>query len=529
MDCPRPLLLVLIGITCFIALSGCRSDQLTEAETREMEDIFRSGLEMGDDPFIRAETIRVLDLADDPRLVELIAPLTDDSEPVVRIAALRTMIRTDADTSRVRRRTVNTFNSAGEEERYRVLEAALEFGDVTLRRTLIERALRSDSARLRQRALQDGLLAAIDEAREAGEDERLRNDLLPELGTYVDDDEPQIAATALAALIEAGQYERADRFIERFLDDGAATEDRIAAARILIQARVEKAGEAYIEVLDGVGAYDADSLGIPQRRIDDGLLRMAILGRASLGDTDFAEAAIDYRADASTEEILEVLDALGPNPSQDAAITLGTAMRDANPRIRRRAIALYGQRPDARDSHLRGALSRREDFEAQKMLATILTTRFADEWQEFLQRRLQSEDLTTVEDTLRDMQSLLRTEEELQVILPLRPQLEELATANADGADEQQIQIRNLAAYMLFRISEEGTVHDVLQNNSDPQTRYAYLEHLVLHEPTKHLQTFRDHLYDDLFVLRLMAATGLAIAFQDQINWSFAPQPDVEQ
>lgn len=525
----RRHLITLLMVAFLIAFApACRPDHLSPAEQTVVENIFRSGVEMGDDPYVRAETLRVLELTGDPRFAELARPLTGDAEPVVRVAALRLMLR--AEHPDAHQRALNIFSRADDDERYIVLDIVLEYGSRELQQTLLSRALRSNTPELRLRALQEGLFAQIDQAQAAGDEQRLKNELLPELGRLVEDPDPQIAAQALTKLIDAGQQERTDRFIARFLDNSAPTEARLAAGQILVRARVEQARHAFESLLKEAGAFDPDRLGLPQRRADARLIRIAVLGLAALGDAEFVRPAQEYGTNATTEETLELLEALAQNPSPEAAITLSSAMRDVNPPVRRRAIALYGQREDALFANLQSAMGR-SDFEAQKLAAAILAERFAQEWQNYMRQRLAQDNLDRVEQTLRTMQTLLRTEEELAVILPLKEDLEALATsartleeASPEERErlEQQNRIASLAAYLLFRISDEGGFQEVTRNNRDPQTRYAYLEYLATTDPASHTAIFREHLFDDLFALRLMSAAGLASAFADSIDWNLA-------
>ncbi len=519
---------LLIAVVVVLAtLPGCGEPSLSSSEQIVLRDIFRSGLEMQSDPFVRAETLRAMTLTGDPELADHVEPLLSDSSPMVQVAAFRKIVSTDHRSAR--QRAMYLFNRSDEAVQYQILDASLTYGSDTLQRTMLERALRVDSSRLRLRALQDGLLRDIEQAREDGDEEQLRHELLPELSRYVDDEDPEIAAIALATLTEAGQYDRADAFIERLADDSNSTEDRIDAARTLVFARVERAREIYTEILDDVGAYDPDTLGIPDRRIDERLLRLAVLGETILGNPEFVDPAMTYLDGAESSETVEVLEVLAANPSPDASIALRTHMRDANPTVRRRAIALYGERDDVRPDALIGAL-RHDDYESQRMLVGFLSDQFADSWVDYLDGRLDDGDPDTVERTLRMMQTVLRNDHEFRTIAPLQNRLENLATGESGGFDipteqeddalsEQLESIANIAAYLLFRVSDEGAFQEVIRQNPDPQTRYAYLEHLVNHDPHEHIGILRQYLYDDIYALRLMAATGLWIAFADTATW----------
>lgn len=508
-------LLVILMLGGSFSLTACRGKGLKKGDQERIEAIFKSGLEMGDDPFVRAETVRVLSLVGDPRLAEWVEPLSRGDTPMVRIAALRKLLQSEHPLGG--RRALMIFSRGNEAEEYQVLEAVLASDDEEIKESILERAQRSASPRVRLRGLEAGLLAKIETARESG-DPRLEQELLPELGRLVDDESPEVAARALRELMAAGQEQRVEQIIEIYLDSDASPERRRWAGRILMLVRAPAAREAFLEILDRDGEYDGEVLGIPEQRIDSELVRYAILGMSALGDPEFARPTHDYRTGADLEVTLEVLTALAPNPSSDAAITLGTAMRDAHPEIRRHAIRMYGQRTDAQASRLRGAIDR-DDFEAQRMIVAILVNRFAEEWMAFLRARLKSDDAESVEQTLEQLRTLVRSDEEVEVLAELVPELEALARPEATTSDE----VKNLAGYVLMRVSGESH-HQLNASISDPETRYAYLEHLVQTNPAEHAEIFREHLYDDYFALRLMAAAGLARGFQDQLNWTTSDQ-----
>lgn len=505
----------LLFLLLLVSVPGCKGERLTEDEEAVLEAIFRSGLEMSDDPYVRAETLRVMELTGDRRLGDWADPLTRDQDRMVRLAALRKLLLAGHD--QAGRRALSLFTRGNAVEQYQVLEMVLRHGDEELQATMLERARRSGSGKIRLRALEAGLMEEVERAKREG-DERLGAELLPELGRFVDDEDPEIAARALRALIDAGQTERAERFIALFLDRRATLEERRDAGRILVRARVEEAREAFLEILESVGAYDGETFGIPEREVADDLVRLSVLGMSALGEPEFARLAQEYRTGSDVEETLEVLRALGPNPSPEAAVTLSTAMRDSHPEIRRSAIVLYGARPDAQASRLRGAMGR-DDFEAQKTIVSIMVERFAEDWRDFLATRLRSDDAMAVEQTLEMLRTVLRNEEELAVAAALAPELERLAGSATPG-DERSVRTAGLASYLLLRVSGERAAGMGIGKNSDLQTRYAYLEHLVTNAPGEEVGLMREHLYDDSFALRLMAAAGLAAAFQDQLSWS---------
>ncbi len=514
MNSPFRLLSSCRGLCALILVStlviGCQSDTITDEESRVAVDIYRTGLEMEADPYVRAETLRTLILADDPRLANFADPLTRDDDPMVRLAALRTLMAYDA--SGARDRAMLLYNQGDTDERRQILRLSVHSDNSTLRRTMLERALRSGEASLRRLALEKGVLADIESARVNDDTEALERDLYPELGHHVTDDDRGIASFALRHLLEAGQSGRADRFVGVLEDEREPIEERRRAAEVLVYARAEQARPLFEDILASVGAYDPDELGIPDEPIDDELLQLSILGLAALGDDDFLEPAQAYLHDADVDDHLDILEALSANPSPEVTITLRADTADAHGSVRRQAIDLYGQRDDARAPTLLRVL-RRDDLETQRLAIAILIERFPDDFLDFLDERLRRDDLDDIERTLTMLQESLRSDEELFFLTPLGDQLEALATDPPSDLDDEtaaQVQrIQNLAAFLLFRASAEGTYDEVLRQNPDPYTRYVYLSYLIDHQPTDHLAIFRDHLYSDRFALRLMAATGL--------------------
>ena len=522
-----------IALCVVMALTGCRADSLSESEQQEVHDIVMSGLQMQLDEYVRAETLRAIDLAGDPDMAAEAIAHTDDPSPMVQVAALRTLLRSET-LDQPHRTALHAYNQArSEEQRLQIFEIVLRDGDQTTRRALLDRARDADSQQLRLRALEGGLLREIDDARQEDRRDDLERELIPQLDDYLDEDSPRIVATALRALLDSGRTNRADPFLETFGDDSLDADERLEAGRILMLARVEEARDLFAPVLADADADDPEQLGIPDRPVDGRLVRVSVLGMTILGDTDYVDAARRQIGDADVEETLDIIDALAHNPSEEAAISLRSDIRGVHSSIRRHAIPRYAQRDDAEADVLISTLGH-DDFETRRLSLSYLTDRFSDQWIEDLQRNLSTSNPDRVERTLRILQQLLRAGEKLETVAEVSDHLEELAAGNrfdvdVDGDDvqpEQQEQaeaIRNLSAYVLFRVSgDEGSFQEIMTDDPEPQTRAAYLEYLATHQPREHADILREHLYDDLFVMRLFAATGLWNAFSDTAQWPSA-------
>ncbi len=517
----RWLALVICVALLASAAFGCQSDELSESESQLVRDIFRSGLEMEPDPFVRAETLRALKLSDDPRLAQHAEELTRDGDAMVRVAALRTLAA--AEHPDLNNRAAHLFNRGSEDEQFHILDLAIKKGDEELRESIIESAHNTNTTRLRRHALQQGLIAEVEAA-----DETERDDLLTELGRFVLDDDAEIAGLALRVLIEYGQGERADRFLERLDDKSGSQQDQIHAAQVLATARAEAGRDGLLAVVAEAEADDPDELGIPQgpSDVDEDLLRWAILGLAAIGEDDFVHPAQRYLRDADTDSIVEVLDALSANPSPDATLSLRNRLRDQAP-VGYRALELYTTRDDARVTSVIQATSHR-DYQTRRLAASLLVEHFSDSWIAHLEEQLGYSDPAGVKATLRLLQTLLASDDQLQIVEALEEPLHQLATGQGqefvrDDTDDEDLAavahiISTLAADLLFRLGNDTTYADIIADHPDRQTLYIHLEYMATHQPGEHTDRLRQYLRDDSFARRLMAATGLWKAMGSDVD-----------
>ncbi|MFU8802679.1 MAG: hypothetical protein ACNA8W_02620 [Bradymonadaceae bacterium] len=496
--------------------SGCTDGELSDDERAEVMRIFHTGLELEKDPYVRAETLRILEILADPHLAELAEARVQDSAPVARVAALRVLMRTEH--PQARQRSLAAFNSGSEREKLAILRAALDVGNEPLRRTLTERALRAPEPRVRALAFESGPLPRFEEALAAGNTDLLNRTLIPEIGKFIEDDDDYLASLALSKLIEAGETDRARPLLERFENEQETVERRVTAARALMRARVQEARPLFEAVLAASDDFDVEAIGVPKRRIDAAIIRASLLGATGLGNAELISPTQDLLKGADVAESIEVLEALAANPSSEAAVSLRIALRDARTNLRRPAIRLYADRKDAQADALFGAM-RHDDIESQKMIAEILATRFADEWKIHLAQRLQNEQL--VDATLTLLRDVIRSEEEFAVLAQLKEPLLEIA-----GGEERTRSA--LASYLLFRMPGGENLSGVMTRQGDLETWYAYMEYLITQESREHVPIFRENLYADLYGLRLMSAAGLWAVFPSKEPLAAAEAADEE-
>jgi len=493
----------LLVLTFAAAFVGCEHDELADAERSEIHRIFKTGIDHDSDPYVQAETLRVLEMLGDPTLDEYARGAVDADAPMVRVAALRVLLATGH--KDVRGEVLSRFSKGDKDERRAILTAALEYGSAPLRREITARSIRSDDPFLRRLAFERGQLARIDAARKAKRTKYLQRTLYPELGRLIKRDDPLIASLALQKFLEVGQTDRAEPLLETLKNRHASVDDRLSAARILAGAHAKAAEKPFLAIIARRdAAMKDDSLAVPDKVVDPRLLRAAVIGAVAAGNEKLVDRAQKYRKNATEAEALEILDALGTNPSADAAVALKVAMQDARPSVRHRAIALYEVRKDADPAALVEAMQGAR-YETQRRLAAILRSRFKKAWIARLASLLRRS--SEVDSTLEMLRNVITTREQAEdIIAPLRETLQKITTSDKKER-------ATLASYLLALVSSGKEADRLASHDLDEATRYAYLEFLVRSAPAKNVDMFRRFFYDDVFVIRLMSAAGLWRAY----------------
>lgn len=520
--------LVLAGTLSF---SACKDESLNARERQEIERVLRTGTGFSDDPFVRAETLRVLESLADPTFDDLAIAALEDKEPMVRIIALRALMATKH--SDLLRHSLRRWNEANEDERAAILDALSHYKDEALHREIAQKALNSKDEALRLEAFEVVAIAPIDKAKAEGKDDELRRTMLPQLGTYINKNDDVIAARALKKLIEFEGDARAEPYLTTLADEKAEDKDRIYAARLLRLAGVKRATEIFEAILASAAEPVAQKLGLPTKRMDEQLVRAAVLGLVGLGsDDEMIRRAQQYMTGATTEQVIEVLTTLSQNPSDEATISLKIAMQDSRRRVRLKAIELYTDRKDAQAQALLSALNQ-NDFAARRHIARALITRFPKEWSQDLKFQIQSEDRVDV--TLKLLRDVIIKDEDAVILEPLTevliarsketpkaPKAKEGVASSPQEAEPSQRPA--LAAYLLLRADPQNPTYlALLEQQREVHTRYVLLEHMMRHRPAQAVPTFRRYLYDDLYALRLMSAAGLWRAFNQQKDAPVTP------
>lgn len=518
----RASLMLFAIMVSTMSLWACKDDVIDNAQREEIFRIFRTGVEQRDDPYVRAETLRILEIIEDPELNQFAEPLLEDPDPMVRIAALRVLLATSH--PEIRLKTLEAYSNAEGAERRAILGAVIEYGSPPLRREITGRALRQDDPVLREMAFLDGPLSRVDEAIEAGKTDYLDKTLLPELVPFLEREQGHLAALALQRFLAAGQADRIEAFVRDFENSRLSVEERVAAGRIMIYGRATGAREVFEGV---VARYDEamadDSLGIPAETAAPELLRIAILGSVASGNTQWVDRAKQYLTSASTDETLEVLESLANNPSEEASIALKVAMQDSRDEVRNRAIALYEDREDSVAQALMKA-QRGAPYATQRRIATVLMRDHAETWVELLRAELtKASRRVEVLNLLRD--AIVTRAEVEAILVPLEGDLE--AVLNETGEEST----RALAAYLLAitrDVDIEGL--DELDARFDDETRYAFLEFEMRTRPVASQHLFRKYFNADNYAKRLMASAGLwRVAVESKVSESEKAADDSEK
>lgn len=502
-------------VLCIVSLMfvfACESENtIDEADREEIYRTFQTGVDQKEDPFVRAETLRVLEIVGDKNLNRFAEPLLKDDESMVSVAALRALLA--AGHPEIRLRTLTAYTDADAAEKRAILEAVLEYGSPPLKREITGRALRHKDELLREMAFREGQLARVDQAIEEGKTEYLERTLLPELVQYLDRDQGVLGAMALRKFLNAGKTERIEPLVRDFENPRFSVEDRIKAGKMLVYARATGARPAFEKV---VAKYDRvmkdESLGIPAEVVPPEMLRTAILGAVAAGNTELVPRAKEYLTNATIPESLEILEALAENPSEDAEISLRIAMQDARDDVRKRAIALYEARDGASVEALMKA-QRGAPYATQRRIANVLIERYPDQWVKLLKEALNR--TSDRAGTLLLLRDVIITRDEVEMIVA--PLTDELDNIVKNGKDDD----KTLAAYLMALVNGvDKESLGLLDQQFDDETRYAFLEFQMRTRPGDSQALFRKYFNADNYATRLMSAAGL---------WKIAGPVDAEE
>lgn len=495
-----------IFILFFIfSISSCDSaEDFSVEEQNKVTKLFEYGLSF-EDPYTRAETLRILNLFPAPEhLQSLTQGMEKDTSPMVRLIALRTMMKAN---SPVSSHVLNAFTKGDAKERRVLLESTFEFGDDATKAELAVRTFRGSDKSLKRIAFKKGMLSQVDQAIAEKKTKLLEGTLLPDLGAFVTKGDPILAPLALRKLVDAGQPERANRLIRilsNFDENLKESKERVLAATILSRAHITKADEIFRTLINRHDAQLAETkLALPNEIVTPEILKWAILGLAAKGDEAAISRANTYRVKANISDSIEVLESFALNPHASAASSLRIAMTDVRSAIRRRAIELYVERKDASPKLLADALNG-ADQETRVRIFRVLVDRFSEKTIPILDKRLQR--TSEVDLTLKLLINVINSKEDaIKILKPLQASLTKLHKDKKETRAQQ-------AKYLVAISSINETAPIALLDSLADDMLYGYLEFALKENAIGNQSIFKHFYYNDLFSIRLISGAGLLAA-----------------
>ncbi len=491
-----PTFMLLICLTM-----GIQCDEEVEFSVQDEQKIvtlFENGISF-EDPFVRAETLRIINLVNDPRLFKLAPGSEKDDESMVRLIALRVLLRSKHGSARSA--VLQAFSSGSAEERRSVLEAAFDLGDPALKAEISARAYRSKDIGLKRTAFERGYLGRVDKAIKEKKTKLLERTLLPDLGRFVSEKDPILAALALRKLVEAGQPERATRLLKQMNDPKESEASRVLAATIISRSKIPQGVEPFRKLVEEHDkALKSKKLRMPAPIVPPEILKWAVLGLAVNGGPEDILRANKYRIDSNVRTSIDVLESFSQNPNKDALIALKNAMNDARSEVRRRAIELYVLREDATAKSLFAILSSATP-DTQKRTFRVLVDRFPEDTVPLLELSLKR--TSEVDMTLGLLSEVIKTSEDAEKILT--PLLEGLKKLNNDAKESRAQQSRYLVAIAQPKTAASSAQLDTLSDSMI----YGYLEFALTTSPAIHKTVFEKYSKSDFYAVRIMAGAGL--------------------
>lgn len=313
-----------------LALAGvlvsCSDDSaIPKEEAERIQATFRAGV-ASPDPWVRAETVRAIEIAGTTDLAPVVAPLMADSSPLVRGAALIALSRSDV--GGALGPSVDALDGDDQQLRrtlYAELLGAAPPGK--LRDDLIQHGLNNADVEVRRRAMHFGV---IPRARAETDEAKLRRTRYPELSGLVDNEDPIIAGSALAFLESRGKLDRANAIIQTA--QSGTNKGRRWALKVLAAAGAKR----HLPVVKAI--HDAAQPGTIRDE--------ALLARLALGDAGVIDEAREVLKGASEEKARRTVIALGGVDDASAVRILRALRADGRASVRAaafQAIAASGR------------------------------------------------------------------------------------------------------------------------------------------------------------------------------------------
>lgn len=466
MNRPRLIARALPLVALSALLWACSSDDAVEAfDARAWaEPIIEQGL-TDTDPWVRAETVRLVGLLDERRWIARLQETLTDPSPLVQNAAVEALLRVGD--SQAENATLNLLVSGSSEQRAQLVYLVAGVAEGDFRRQAIERSLRDTDSLVRA--------AAVRAIAEHGV--RVSAETLVHL---VDDADIRVADEAFTYLASLQPDRARDAAMERLRSDDPETRQRgIALARHVASADLWPAMRSY-----AVAGSESDQ-------------RMAVLFLGRLGDPLAEEPLRQLVLSAESQTAAFALDALSHIDTLRAQEQARRHRNDARVPVRSAAFDIM-LRQGASNEILEGFLS---DTDPELAYRALLG----------MQRRDAAYTAGAVGRSLRSAEepaSPLRALVRASIRGDIRPMLREARGAIEPMMSHEDPDVAWMATRLLLEVEPTSTQTDRLLSDGRAEPLYALLER-TLTEDGNPSDLYAQTMDADLFLIRLATAVGM--------------------
>ncbi len=474
----RPCVLVLAAIVC-ASLLACGGDEPSQAlDARAWASpVIEQGL-TDRDPWIRAETVRLVGLLQDRRWAARLRDTLTDPSPLVQNAAVEALLKLGDD--QAENATLNLLVSGTTEQRAQLVDLVAGAAEGDFRRQAIERSLRDTAPAVRAAAVR-----AI-----AAHNVRVSLDTLDHL---VDDADVRVADEAFTWLATQQPDRARDAAMQRLRSDEPATRQRgIALARHLASADLWPAMRSY-----AVSGSESDQ-------------RMAVLFLGRLGDPLAEEPLRQLVLSADSQTAAFALDSLSYIDTPRAQEQARRHRNDARMPVRAAAFDVM-LRQGAPNELLEGFLGDTDPELAYRALIG-------------LQRRDATFTAGAIARSLRDAEepaSPLRALVRSSMRADIRPMLRQARETLLPLTTHEDPDVTWMATRLVLQVDTPAGHTERILRDGRAEPVYALLER-SLTDGENHSSLYTETMDDDLFLVRLATAVGM---WKLDANY-VAPQPE---
>jgi HEAT repeat protein len=458
---------VALGLCFALGLWGCADEAPTASVdwVEEANQLVQRGV-TDPDPWVRAESIRILGLTRDVLLLEHVRAALDDGHPLVQTSALESLIRRGSSAAEDAILTIlvrGTFD-----QKIRLLDLVFEHGTQNLQRNAVRRALRDVDSRLRVAALER--MTARSLAVDRAESQRL-----------LADSNEEVVVAAFRNLCVTDPDTATDETLRRMRSDDSATRQQ---------------GMRFAVVLGSPDVWA--SMRSFLRSGTERERAIAALALGTIGDPLVEDSLRQTVLSGAEDDAAEALRALARIPTERAQMQAGRHRRDPRGAVRRAAFDVMRDLnyPSAEfEPHLDDP-----DPRIGALVLEVLRRRDPQHAASVLSRSLQSGAQPV--HVLAALHAKAQRESIDELLRAARPQLEQLSGSADDDASA-------LATRLLLLEGDVRTHVELVRRLGRPSAMLAATEAAIGARDSDYSALFAEALQQDLFFLRLAGGVGV--------------------